>query len=121
MKLVLLALALTAGCVTTPPSQLVLPRGVVRDGVCIDVTGIMGTWTRPRAFLGTVQNISGKPIQKCSLRIDAIGYQGRVVGRASAVIENLGVGERCTFRAKFPGPRPTGMHQVTIGAARAQY
>jgi len=115
-----LALGLGQGCAVTPPSQLSLPQPQVRAGVRIEITRLAGTWTRPRGLIGTVENVSPASIGSFDLRLDGLGYQGNVVGRAAARIDDLAPGEKRGFRADFPSPIPSGLHQVMIGSAHVR-
>jgi hypothetical protein len=101
-----------ASCAGTPPAQLAMPGPKLRNGVMVEITSLVGVLTRPLGFDGWVENMTRDSIPRFTVRLDGVGHQGRMVGRATAEILDLAPGERRPFRAKFPLPTPDGLREV---------
>jgi len=119
-SLAVLALLLAACRVTTPASNLSMPERQVRGGVQVEVTGILGTSTRPMGIAGFLENLTDQPMGTCTVTFDGYDYQGRVLARARGSVEELPPGFPVEFKAYFPKPTPEGLRTVTLGSVHVK-
>lgn len=118
--LAVLVLALAACHVMTPASYIAMPERQVRGGVQVEVTGIIGTSTRPMGVAGFVQNLTSEPLGACSLTFEGHGHQGEVLARARGSVEALPPGFQVEFKAYFPKPTPERLQGVTLGSVNVK-